>query len=166
MDNPPLRFGIAPPNWGVFGNPHHAAELASVAERAGWHGYFTWDGLPVKDNPPPIYDPWVILASVAAATELIRIGTCVAVVPRYKPHLLAMRVLQLLPGGEGFRSAVSDAVEAVRMPMASRSCSRFDVRSGCSVGSVDVATGGQIELAELDKERLVRPAHPYASRSS
>lgn len=122
MDNPPLRFGIAPPNWGVFGNPHHAAELASVAERAGWHGYFTWDGLPVKDNPPPIYDPWVILASVAAATELIRIGTCVAVVPRYKPHLLAMRVLQLLPGGEGFRSAVSDAVEAVRMPMASRSC--------------------------------------------
>jgi alkanesulfonate monooxygenase SsuD/methylene tetrahydromethanopterin reductase-like flavin-dependent oxidoreductase (luciferase family) len=86
MDNPPLRFGIAPPNWGVFGNPHHAAELASVAERAGWHGYFTWDGLPVKDNPPPIYDPWVILASVAAATELIRIGTCVAVVPRYKPH--------------------------------------------------------------------------------
>jgi alkanesulfonate monooxygenase SsuD/methylene tetrahydromethanopterin reductase-like flavin-dependent oxidoreductase (luciferase family) len=71
MDNPPLRFGIAPPNWGVFGNPHHAAELASVAERAGWHGYFTWDGLPVKDNPPPIYDPWVILTSVAAATELI-----------------------------------------------------------------------------------------------
>src|SRR5690606_34643219 len=57
MDNPPLRFGIAPPNWGVFRNPHHAAELAWVAERAGWHGYFTWDGLPVKDNPPPIYDP-------------------------------------------------------------------------------------------------------------
>lgn len=113
MDNPPLRFGIAPPNWGVFRNPHHAAELAWVAERAGWHGYFTWDGLPVKDNPPPIYDPWVILASVAAATELIRIGTCVAVVPRYRPHLLAMRALQLLPGGEGFRSAVSDAVEAV-----------------------------------------------------
>jgi len=101
MGDPLLRFGIAPPNWGAFGNPRHAAELASVAEQAGWHGYFTWDGLAVKDDPPPTYDPWVILASVAAATERIRIGTCVAVVPRYKPHLLAMTLasLDVLSGG-------------------------------------------------------------------
>lgn len=152
MDNPPLRFGIAPPNWGVFGNPHHAAELASVAERAGWHGYFTWDGLPVKDNPLPIYDPWVTLASVAAATELIRIGTCVAVVPRYKPHLLAMRVLHLLPGGGGFRSVSQMRLRRCGCRWRRGAARRFDVRSGCSVGSVDVATGGQIELAELDKK--------------
>lgn len=72
-----------------------------AAERAGWHGYFTWDGLPVRDDPPPTYDPWVILAAVAMATESIRIGTCVAVLPRYKPHLLAVTLASLdaLSGG-------------------------------------------------------------------
>lgn len=96
-----LRFGIAPANWGAFGDPRRAAELASIAEDAGWDGYFTWDGLPVSQNPPPTFDPWVILASVATATQKIRIGTCVAVVPRYKPPLLAMRLasLDVLSGG-------------------------------------------------------------------
>lgn len=96
-----MRFGIALANWGPFGNPRRAAELARVAEEAGWDGYFTWDALPTGDDPTPNYDPWVILASVAMATERIRIGTCVAVVPRYKPHLLAMTVasLDVLSGG-------------------------------------------------------------------
>lgn len=90
-----LRFAVAPPNSGAFGDPTAAAELARVAERAGWDAYFSWDGLPVGPNPPPNYDPWVILASVAAATSTIRIGTCVAVVPRYKPHLLARTLVTL-----------------------------------------------------------------------
>lgn len=96
-----LRFGIAPPNWGPFGAPRDAADLAVVAEKAGWDGYFTWDALIVKENPPPTFDPWVILSAVVMATERIRIGTCVAVLPRYKPHLLAMTLasLDVLSGG-------------------------------------------------------------------
>lgn len=96
-----LQFGIAPPNWGAFGNPRDAAKLARVAESAGWHGYFTWDALFGGRNPHPTYDPWVILSSVAMATETIRIGTCVAILPRYKPHLLAMTLasLDILSGG-------------------------------------------------------------------
>lgn len=96
-----MRFGIAPPNWGPFGNPQDAIELASIAEKSGWHGYFTWDALAVRDDPPPTYDPWVILGAVATATKSIRIGTCVAVIPRYKPHLLAMTLasLDVLSGG-------------------------------------------------------------------
>ena len=43
----------------------------------------------------------MILASVATATARIRIGTCVAVVPRYKPHLLAMRLASLDVLSEG-----------------------------------------------------------------
>lgn len=96
-----LRFGIAPANWGPFGNPRDAAHLAVVAEEAGWDGYFTWDALIVKEDPPPTYDPWVILSAVAMATERIRIGTCVAVVPRYKPHLLAMTLASLDVLSEG-----------------------------------------------------------------
>lgn len=101
MAGKPLRFAIAPPNWGPFGSPRDAADLAVAAEDAGWDGYFTWDGLVVKERPPPTYDPWVILGAVAMATARIRIGTCVAVIPRYKPHLLAMTVASLdaLSGG-------------------------------------------------------------------
>ena len=48
-----------------------------------------------------MFDPFVILSSVAVATERIRIGTCVLVPARYKPHLLAMRLasLDILSGG-------------------------------------------------------------------
>lgn len=96
-----MRFGVAPPNWGPTGDPVVAGELAKAAEDAGWDGYFTWDALIVSDDPPPVFDPFVILASVAAATERIRIGTCVLVPARYKPHLLAMRLasLDVLSGG-------------------------------------------------------------------
>ncbi len=92
---PHLRFGIAPPNSGPFGDPRAAAELARLAEEAGWDGYFSWDGFPIRPQPPAAHDPWVILSAVAAATDRIRIGSCIAVVPRYKPHLLARTLASL-----------------------------------------------------------------------
>ena len=96
-----LRFAIAPSNSGPFGDPRAAAELAGTAEEAGWDGYFSWDALPTWPDPPPAYDPWVILSAVAVATTRMKIGTCVAVVPRYKPHLLARTLVSLdvLSGG-------------------------------------------------------------------
>ncbi|MBW3537834.1 MAG: LLM class flavin-dependent oxidoreductase, partial [Actinobacteria bacterium] len=90
-----LSFGIAPPNWGAFGDPSAAAELAGVAEEAGWDGYFCWDALPVRPEPPAVYDPWVILSAVAMATTRMRIGSCIAVVPRYPPHVLARTLVSL-----------------------------------------------------------------------
>lgn len=90
-----LSFGIAPPNFGPFGDPAAAAELAATAEEAGWDGYFCWDSLPMGPEPPPAYDPWVILSAVAVATARIRVGTCIAVVPRYHPHLLARTLVSL-----------------------------------------------------------------------
>lgn len=96
-----MRFGIAVANWGPFGDPRRAVELARLAEDGGWDGYFTWDALLTGEDPPPNHDPWVILAAVAVATDSIRIGTSVAVVPRYKPHLLAMTIasIDVLSGG-------------------------------------------------------------------
>jgi alkanesulfonate monooxygenase SsuD/methylene tetrahydromethanopterin reductase-like flavin-dependent oxidoreductase (luciferase family) len=90
-----MRFALAPANWGPFGHPAESARLAALAERSGWDGYLTWDSLITREDPPPVYDPWVILAAVAMATETLRIGTCIAVVPRYKPHLLAMTLASL-----------------------------------------------------------------------
>lgn len=70
-------------------------------EDAGWDGYFTWDALPVSADPPPTFDPFVILSSVAVATKRIRIGTCVLIPARYRPHLLAMRLASLDVLSEG-----------------------------------------------------------------
>lgn len=90
-----MRFGIAPPNWGPFGEPRAAIELAVAAEQAGWDGYFSWDALIVSNDPPPTYDPWTILSAVATVTQRIRIGTCIAVLARYKPHLVARTLASL-----------------------------------------------------------------------
>lgn len=90
-----MRFAISPTNAGPFGDPRVAATLAVAAEEAGWDGYFSWDSMPTRLDPPPTHDPWVILSAVAAATRRITIGTCVAVLPRYKPHLLARTLVSL-----------------------------------------------------------------------
>ncbi len=101
-DAPGLRFAVCCPNTERFGNPRDAAALARTAEETGWEGFFTWDSLFFwRDGVSAVYDPWVVLSAVAAATESIRIGTCVAVVPRYKPQTLASTVssLDALSGG-------------------------------------------------------------------
>jgi probable F420-dependent oxidoreductase len=96
-----FRYGISPPNWGAFGDPRAAAELGRIAEDAGWDGYLTWDAVFVTEDPPPCHDPWVILGAVASATERIRIGTCIAPLPRYQPHVVARTLasLDVLSGG-------------------------------------------------------------------
>lgn len=96
-----MRFGVAPPNTGETGDPRFAAEAAAVAERSGWAGYFTWDALAVDDDPPPVFDPFIVLAAAAGATSTIRLGTCILVAGRYPAHLLAIRLatLDVLSGG-------------------------------------------------------------------
>lgn len=97
-----LRFGIVTPNVERFGNPRDAAEVGRLAEESGWDGYFIWDVLSIIwESSRPTYDPWVALSSVAMATERIRIGTGVAVLPRYKPQLLAMTLASLDALSEG-----------------------------------------------------------------
>lgn len=96
-----MQFGITVSNAGAFGDPRAGIELAVAAEKAGWDGFFTWDALPARPEPPPAYDPWVILSSIAALTERIRIGTCITVVPRYRVHLLARTLATLDVLSEG-----------------------------------------------------------------
>jgi alkanesulfonate monooxygenase SsuD/methylene tetrahydromethanopterin reductase-like flavin-dependent oxidoreductase (luciferase family) len=95
------KFALAVPHWGSFGDPREAAGLAARAERAGWDGYFTWGGFVVGDEPPKAYDPWVVLAAVASATSRLRIGTCIAPLPAFQPHVVASIVasLDVLSGG-------------------------------------------------------------------
>lgn len=95
------RHALAVPHWGPFGDPRRTAELAPLAEQAGWDAYFTWGGFVARDEPPAAYDPWIMLAAAAAATSTIRIGTCIAPLPAYQPHVVASIVASLDVLSEG-----------------------------------------------------------------
>jgi alkanesulfonate monooxygenase SsuD/methylene tetrahydromethanopterin reductase-like flavin-dependent oxidoreductase (luciferase family) len=69
-------------------------ELGCEAEAAGWDGVFVWDGIDGNDV-------WVTLATIAARTERIRLGTMLTPVSRRRPWKLAQETATLdrLSGG-------------------------------------------------------------------
>jgi alkanesulfonate monooxygenase SsuD/methylene tetrahydromethanopterin reductase-like flavin-dependent oxidoreductase (luciferase family) len=96
-----LRRGLAVPCFAE--DPAELIELGAAAERAGYDGFFLWDHLVFDDSGegPPIVDPWLVLAVVAARTATIKIGTMITPVPRRRPWQLAKATttLDLISGG-------------------------------------------------------------------
>ena len=79
-----------------------AAELAAIAEQAGYDGIFCEDYITYWSEPDcPTADPWIALAAMAVATERIRLGTTVTAPARRRPWKLARETLTLdhLSGG-------------------------------------------------------------------
>jgi probable F420-dependent oxidoreductase len=95
-----MRYGIEIVNLGPYADPRPVVELARAAEEAGWEAVFVWDHLAYAWGAPS-GDPWVALAAVAATTTRLKLGTGVAPLPRYRPHVLALSLatLDLLSGG-------------------------------------------------------------------
>ncbi|MDQ3856392.1 MAG: TIGR03619 family F420-dependent LLM class oxidoreductase [Chloroflexota bacterium] len=91
-----MQYGVSAPAIDEYADPRVLAELARDAEQAGWDGFFVWDHI-LYDNQwmPPVADPWITLAAVAANTERIRLGTLVAAVPRRRPWVLAREAATL-----------------------------------------------------------------------
>jgi alkanesulfonate monooxygenase SsuD/methylene tetrahydromethanopterin reductase-like flavin-dependent oxidoreductase (luciferase family) len=85
-----MRFGWVLP----YGEARTAAELAALAERHGWDGFFVWE---------PVWgiDAWVALTAAATSTETIRLGTMLTPLPRRAPWEVASQVATLdnLSGG-------------------------------------------------------------------
>jgi alkanesulfonate monooxygenase SsuD/methylene tetrahydromethanopterin reductase-like flavin-dependent oxidoreductase (luciferase family) len=73
-----VKYGFVFP----WGDAHAAAEHASLAEAAGWDGFFVWE-------PVWGYDAWVLLAAAALRTERIRLGTLITPLSRMRPWKLA-----------------------------------------------------------------------------
>ncbi len=96
-----VRRGIAVPCFGE--DPAGLIELGVAVERAGFDGYFLWDHIVFSNtgDGPPILDPWLVLAVVAAKTTRIKLGTMVTPVPRRRPWQLARETTTLdrLSGG-------------------------------------------------------------------
>lgn len=89
-----MRFAVNVPNFGDFADPRRTAELAAVAERAGWDGFFVWDHMYVFPGNV-VGDPWIQLAAVADATESVTIGTMVTPLPRRRPWVVARQAVSL-----------------------------------------------------------------------
>jgi len=96
-----LLRGIAVPNFGE--EPAGLIGLGVAAEEAGFDGFFLWDHIVFSNrgDGPPIIDPWLVLAVVAARTSRIKLGTMITPVPRRRPWQLARQTASLdrLSGG-------------------------------------------------------------------
>ncbi len=81
-------------------DPLVVADVAAIAEDAGWDGVFVWDHL-WNRTLEPFADPFVTVAATAIATERIRVGTLVTALPRRRTQLVAQSTasLDLLSGG-------------------------------------------------------------------
>ncbi|MGI9597161.1 MAG: LLM class flavin-dependent oxidoreductase [Acidimicrobiales bacterium] len=97
-----MKFAINVPNFGDYADPRLTATLARTAEDAGWDGFFVWDHINAAFEPgSPMADPWVLLTTIALATERIRIGTMVTPLARRRPWKLARETATIdgLSGG-------------------------------------------------------------------
>jgi alkanesulfonate monooxygenase SsuD/methylene tetrahydromethanopterin reductase-like flavin-dependent oxidoreductase (luciferase family) len=90
-----LQRGIAIPCFGE--DPGELIQLGVDAEAAGFDGFFLWDHIVFSDtgDGPPILDPWLLLAVIAARTSRIRLGTMITPVPRRRPWQLARQTATL-----------------------------------------------------------------------
>jgi probable F420-dependent oxidoreductase len=105
----PVSFGIALPNCteGLcyptgFTSPQVVIRLAQAAERLGYDSVWCNDHFTTQQyvrqrwpDPPNYYEPLITLTAVAGATQRIKLGTCVIVVPLREPVLLAKQVATL-----------------------------------------------------------------------
>jgi alkanesulfonate monooxygenase SsuD/methylene tetrahydromethanopterin reductase-like flavin-dependent oxidoreductase (luciferase family) len=95
-----LRFGLSLANFGDFADARLVADLARVAEGAGWEALLVWDHLAFTWGPPS-GDPWTLVTAAAMATTRLLVGTDVAVVARERPLAFANRIATIdrLSGG-------------------------------------------------------------------
>jgi alkanesulfonate monooxygenase SsuD/methylene tetrahydromethanopterin reductase-like flavin-dependent oxidoreductase (luciferase family) len=84
-----MQYGIVL----TTGDPRAAADLAAQAEAAGWDGVFTYDAIAIGDEE--MWDPWVLLAAIAARTERVRLGALVFAPSRRRPWKLAREIVTL-----------------------------------------------------------------------
>lgn len=76
-----MRYGAVIP----YASEREFADLAVVAERAGWDAVFTWESVWGQDA-------WVTLGAAALLTKRIRLGTLLTPASRHRPWDLASRV--------------------------------------------------------------------------
>ena len=95
-----VKFGLFFPPFDELSDPGRVADLAVVAERAGWSGIFLWDHMLGRPGMA-VCDPWIAMAAIATATREITFGAMVTPLARRRPWVLARQAAALdrLSGG-------------------------------------------------------------------
>jgi len=93
-----MKYGLFGINFGPCADPDAAVRVAQAAEAAGLESVWTGEHVVLPDPqvapspvPPhvPMLDPAVSLAYVAGATQRIRLGTGIIILPQRNPVVLA-----------------------------------------------------------------------------
>jgi alkanesulfonate monooxygenase SsuD/methylene tetrahydromethanopterin reductase-like flavin-dependent oxidoreductase (luciferase family) len=87
--------------FGPFGDAQVLAELAKMAEDAGWDGFFIWDQITGFTENDTVTDCQVALAAMALNTQHIRFGALITPLARRRPQKYAREAMALdrLSGG-------------------------------------------------------------------
>jgi alkanesulfonate monooxygenase SsuD/methylene tetrahydromethanopterin reductase-like flavin-dependent oxidoreductase (luciferase family) len=91
-----MNFGISIKNGGKFSDIEEVIGLAIDAEEAGWDGFFPWDHIiHVGTGQVKMFDPWIVLAGVAASTKKIKLGPMITPLARRRPWKVARETVTL-----------------------------------------------------------------------
>ncbi|HEX6799952.1 MAG TPA: LLM class flavin-dependent oxidoreductase [Ktedonobacterales bacterium] len=89
-----MKYGLDVSITGAYADANLLADLASLAEEAGWDGFFVQDGLlPVPSET--IVDPWIALCAIALSTKRLRIGAFMTPLAAYHPWQVARQTVAL-----------------------------------------------------------------------
>ena len=90
-----MKQGLFLPAFDGLADVERMADLAVLAEEAGWDGFFVWDHLRYSSPVRDILDPYVCLAVMAARTSSITLGPMVTPLIRRRPQVVARQAVTL-----------------------------------------------------------------------
>ena len=95
-----MRFGLAPPNYAQWFDPHTIREVSILAEALGYDGLWFGDHVALPKSEADIFgdaylDALTLIGYVASITTKVRLGTNVLVTPYRNPIVTAKMVATL-----------------------------------------------------------------------
>src|SRR5580704_14209666 len=93
-DDDGMKHGIFLPPFAELASPRRVADLAALAERAGWDGFFLWDHMFALPGMA-VAEAWTTLAAVAMTTTRLRLGALVTPLSRRRPWVMARQIATL-----------------------------------------------------------------------
>jgi alkanesulfonate monooxygenase SsuD/methylene tetrahydromethanopterin reductase-like flavin-dependent oxidoreductase (luciferase family) len=89
---PTMQYGLDVSITGAYAQASLLADLAALAEEAGWDGFFVQDGI-LNAATEPLVDPWIALSAIALGTRRLRLGAFMTPLAAYRPWQVARQTV-------------------------------------------------------------------------
>ena len=89
-----MKYGLDVAITGAYADARLLADLAALAEEAGWDGFFVQDGL-LNADAEAVVDPWIALSAIALHTKRLSIGAFMTPLAAYRPWQVARQTVAL-----------------------------------------------------------------------